>query len=133
MTNFSKKAQSDQFPELFLFKKTQTQANQNRERKKSVGLCHNIHWSSKTASDIQNRRRCTIQQLSFEAIQMELGKNSDTVGQGSGKAGCACTAATGCRGEMHNANTITAGKTPSIKKVQKLTKIIITQGKAHKH
>lgn len=64
---------------------------------------------------------------------MELGKNSDTVVQGSGKAGCARTAATGCRGEMHNANTITAGKTPTIKKVQKLTKIIITLGKAHKH
>lgn len=61
---------------------------------------------------------------------MELGKNSDMVGQGSRKASCARTAATGCGGEMHNANTITAGKTPSIKRVQGLTKIVITLGKA---
>lgn len=48
---------------------------------------------------------------------MELGRNSDMVGQGSGGASCADTAATGCGGEMHNANTITAGNTQSIKKV----------------
>ena len=64
---------------------------------------------------------------------MELGKNSDTSGQGSGEAGCACTAATGCGGEMHNANTITAWKTLSIKKVRRLTEVVITLGKVHNH
>jgi len=86
------------------------------------------------ASDIQNGRRCTIQQLSFEVIQMELGKNSDTAGQGSGKAGCAGTAGTGCGGELHNTNdSSTAGITLSITKLRKLTKIVFTPGKAHNH
>lgn len=68
-------------------------------------LCHNICWSSKMASDIQNRCRCTIQQLSFEVIQMVLGKNSGMAGQGSGEASCEHTASPGCRGHVHNANT----------------------------
>lgn len=45
----------------------------------------------------------------------------------------ALTAATGCGGETHNANTITAGITPSIKKLWKLTKTVITLGKAQNH
>lgn len=57
------------------------------------------------ASDIQNRCRCTIQQLSFEVIQMVLGKNSGMAGQGSGEASCEHTASPGCRGHVHNANT----------------------------
>lgn len=64
---------------------------------------------------------------------MEIGKNSDTGGQGSGKASCAHTAATGCGGKMHNANTITRGKTLSIRKVQNLTKIVIAPRKTHNH
>lgn len=124
MAHFSKKTKSEQFPELFLLK--------NKIKIKGVGLCHNIHWSSKPGSDIQNRHRCTIQQLS-KAIQMELGKNSGTEGQGSGKASCARTGATECGGEMHNANTITGGKTLSIRKAQNLTKIVIAPGKTHNH
>lgn len=53
--------------------------------KKGFGVCHNICWSSKTASDILNRHRCTILQLSFKGIQMKLGKSSDTVVQGSAR------------------------------------------------
>lgn len=98
VTRFSKEAQSDQFPDEFLSKKP------------VFRLCHNICWSSKMASDIQNRCRCAIQQLSFEVIQMVLGKSSGMAGQGSGEASCEHTAATGCRGHVHNANTSRQGK-----------------------
>lgn len=80
------------------------------QKKPVFRLCHNICWSSKMASDIQNRCRCAIQQLSFEVIQMVLGKSSGMVGQGSGEASCEHTAATGCRGHVHNANTSRQGK-----------------------
>lgn len=79
-------------------------------QKKVFRLCHNICWSSKTASDIQNRCRCRVQQLSFEVMQMVLGKGSGMVGQGSGEASCEHTAATGCRGHGHDASTCRQGE-----------------------
>lgn len=78
--------------------------------KRVFRLCRNICRSSKMASDIQSRCRCTIQQLSFEVIQMVLGKNSGVVGQGSGEASCEHRAAPGCRGHVHSANTSREGK-----------------------
>lgn len=98
VTHFSKKAQSDQFPDKFLFKKEYS------------GYAIISAEAAKRLQIFQNRCRCSIQQLSFEVIQMVLGKNPGMAGQGSGEVSCEHTAAPGCRGHEHSANSSRQGK-----------------------